>query len=165
MHNKNAAAMESIHGFRTSVMKGNCLRMQHSSPPCLLLVEARTDKPSALQFLLSSAGYTVLIATSEDAAVACVSRERVHLVLIGEDFLAAHGYTLCTWLRRLFSLPIVVFAPLRHPDDLTTAFRLGVDDYIIKPVHHTLLLARLAAVLRRRRGSQARLRCKRSLLK
>ena len=145
-------------------MKGNCIRMQHSSPQhsspqhssslCLLLVEENTDKRSALQFLLSCSGYTVLIATSEDAAVACVSRARVHLVLIGEDFLTTYGYTLCAWLRRFFSLPIVIFAPLRHPDDLTTAFRLGVDDYIIKPIHHTLLLARLAAVLRRRDGGR-----------
>ena len=146
-------------------MKGNCIRMQHSSPPCLLLVEENTEKLSALQFLLSCAGYTVLIATSEDAAVACVSRTRVHLVLIGEDFLATYGYTLCTWLRRLFSLPIVVFAPLRHPDDLTTAFRLGVDDYIIKPIHHTMLLARLAAILRRRHGGRLHQHYKRSLLK
>lgn len=144
--------------------------MQHSSPPylsppCLLLVEASTDKQSVLQFLLSCAGYTVLIATSEDAAVACVSREHVQLVLIGEDFLAAYGYTLCSWLRRLFSVPIVVFAPLRHPDDLTTAFQLGVDDYIIKSIHHTMLLARLAAVLRRRHGDRPYRRYKRGLLK
>lgn len=139
--------------------------MQHSLPPCLLLVEERTDNLSALQFRLSCAGYTVLIATTEDAAVACVSRERVHLVLIGEDFLATYGYMLCTWLRRLFSVPIVVFAPLRHPDDLSTALRLGVDDYIIKPIHHTMLLARLAAVLRRRHGGSRHQRCKRSLLK
>ena len=146
-------------------MKGNYIRMQHSVPPCLLLVGERTANLSALQFCLSCAGYTVLIATTEDAAVACVSRERVHLVLIGEDFLAIYGYTLCTWLRRLFSVPIVVFAPLRHPDDLTTAFRLGVDDYIIKPIHHTMLLARLAALLRRRNGGRPHQRCKRSLLK
>lgn len=139
--------------------------MQHSSPPCILLVEERTDNLSALQCLLNCAGYTVFIATSEDAAVACVSRERVHLVLIGEDFLAAYGYTLCTWLRRLFSLPIVIFAPLRHPDDLTTAFRLGVDDYIIKPIHHTMLLARLAAVLRRRHSGRSHRHCKRGFLK
>lgn len=139
------------------------MRMQQSSTINLLLVEDNPNKLASLQFVLNCAGYTVLPATSEEAAVACASRERVQLVLIGEDFIGKHGFALCAWLRRLFPLSIVVLAPLRHPDDLATAFRVGVDDYIIKPIPHTVLLARLAAVLRRGRRNRPQQRCKSSL--
>lgn len=132
----------------------------HPSPLNLLLVEDDANKLNSLQFVLTCAGYTVLVATSEEAAVACASRERIHLVVISEDFVAKYGFALCAWLRRLFPLPIVILAPLRHPDDLTTALRLGADDYIIKPIPHSLLLARLAAVLRRNRKHKPQHQCK-----
>lgn len=137
---------------------------QQSSVINLLLVEANVNKSSNLQFLLSRAGYTVVIATSEEAAVVCVGRDRIHLVIIGEDFIVQHGFTLCAWLRRLFPVPIVVFAPLYHPDDLTTALKMGVDDYIIKPVPQAMLLARLATVVRRARRSRLQPQPKSGLL-
>ncbi|MEZ4737648.1 MAG: hypothetical protein R3E79_62020 [Caldilineaceae bacterium] len=40
-----------------------------------------------------------------------------------------------------------------HPDDLAVAFRLGANNYIIKPVPINVLLARLAAVLRRTKAN------------
>ena len=136
------------------------MSMYSPSTVNVLLVEDNADKLNSLKFILTCAGYTTVVATREEAAVACASRERIHLVLIGEDFVAKHGFVLCAWLRRLFPLPIVILAPLRHPDDLTTALRLGADDYIIKPIPHSLLLARLAAVLKRNHKRKPQHRCK-----
>lgn len=125
------------------------MKLMHSLRLRLLLVEENAEQSTFLEFLLSRAGYTVLLATSEDEAIATVVRERVHLVLIGEAFAGKQGFTLCAHLRRIFTLPIIILAPLTHPDDLAVAFRLGADDYIIKPVPANILLARITAVLRR----------------
>lgn len=137
--------------------------IQQSSAITLLLVEDNANKASHLQNLLSCAGYTVVVARTEEAAVICAGRDRIHLVLIGEDFIKHHGFALCAWLRRLFPLPIVILAPLCHPDDLTTALKLGADDYIIKPVPHTMVLARLGAILRRAHRNRGQVHCKRVL--
>lgn len=115
----------------------------------LLLVEESAEQRAFLEFLLTRAGYTVQSVASEEEAVALVMRERLHLVLIGESFAAKRRFLLCVRLRRHFRFPIVILAPLLHPDDLATAFRLGADDYIIMPVPPNILVARINSVLRR----------------
>ena len=129
---------------------------QHLLKLRLLLVEENAEQRTSLEFLLTRAGYTVLSVTSEEDAMAAVIHERLHLVLIGESFAVKQRFLLCARLRRLFRFPIVILAPLVHPDDLATAFRLGADDYIITPVPSNILLARINAVLRRARQNTAR---------
>lgn len=136
------------------------MKLQQTLKLRLLLIEENAEQRGLLEFLLSRAGYIVLTATNEEEAVALVARERLHLVLIGECFATRQGFTLCARLRRLIALPIVILAPLTHPDDLVTAFRLGADDYIIKPVPPNILLARINAVLRRARKNTLRQRWK-----
>ncbi|MCE7985520.1 MAG: response regulator [Caldilinea sp. CFX5] len=125
------------------------MKRQHPLKLRLLLVEESAEQCAFLEFLLTRAGYTVHAVTSEEEAVATVMRERLHLVLIGESFAAQRRFLLCVRLRRLFRFPIVILAPLLHPDDLATAFRLGADDYIIMPIPPNILLARINSVLRR----------------
>jgi len=125
------------------------MKRQHPLKLRLLLVEESAEQRAFLEFLLTRAGYTVQSVTSEEEAVAAVMRDRLHLVLIGESFAAQRRFMLCVRLRRLFRFPIVILAPLLHPDDLATAFRLGADDYIIMPIPPNLLLARINSVLRR----------------
>jgi DNA-binding response OmpR family regulator len=125
------------------------MKRQHPLKLRILLVEESAEQRTFVEFLLTRAGYIVQSVTSEEEAVATVERERLHLVLIGESFAAQRRFMLCIRLRRLFRFPIVILAPLRHPDDLATAFRLGADDYIIMPIPPNILLARINSVLRR----------------
>ena len=123
--------------------------MQQLSKNCLLLVEDNAQVRISLQISLSRAGYLVSVATNEEEALACVARERIHVVLLGDAFAATQGFALLARLRRLTTLPIIILADLTHPDDLAIAFRLGANDYVIKPIQINVLLARLTAVLRR----------------
>jgi DNA-binding response OmpR family regulator len=132
------------------------MKLLHSPQLRLLLVAEESEQRTFLEFSLSRAGYTVLVATSEEEAMATVARERLHLVLIGECIAARQGFIFCARLRTIFTLSIVILAPLIHPDDLITAFRLGADDYIVKPIATNVLLARLSAVVRRARKNTPR---------
>ncbi|MEZ4734550.1 MAG: response regulator transcription factor [Caldilineaceae bacterium] len=129
------------------------MQMQPPATRCLLLVEDDAETRASLEFSLSRAGYKVTGAANEAQALACLAHERLQLVLIGDSFAAKQGFTLCARLRSLSALPIVILAALNHPDDLAVAFRLGANDYIIKPVPINVLLARLAAVLRRTKAN------------
>jgi DNA-binding response OmpR family regulator len=132
------------------------MKRQHLLKLRLLVVEESAEQRAFLEYLLTRAGYTVLGAGSEEEAINAVVHERLHLVLIGESFATKQRFMVCARLRRLFRFPIVILAPLVHPDDLATAFRLGADDYIITPVPSNILLARINAVLRRARQNTAR---------
>jgi DNA-binding response OmpR family regulator len=49
-------------------------------------------------------------------------------------------------------LAVIVLSGRGSEDDRVRGLREGADDYVVKPVHYPELVARLAAVLRRRRG-------------
>lgn len=51
-------------------------------------------------------------------------------------------------------LPVIVLSGRGSEHDRVRGLREGADDYVVKPVHYPELLARLQAVLRRRRGSR-----------
>jgi DNA-binding response OmpR family regulator len=51
-------------------------------------------------------------------------------------------------------LPVIVLSGRGSEHDRVRGLREGADDYVVKPIHYPELAARVAAVLRRRRGSR-----------
>ena len=51
-------------------------------------------------------------------------------------------------------LPVIVLSGRGSEHDRVRGLREGADDYVVKPVHYPELAARMAAVLRRRRGAR-----------
>jgi DNA-binding response OmpR family regulator len=51
-------------------------------------------------------------------------------------------------------LPVIVLSGRGGEHDRVRGLREGADDYMVKPVHYPELLARVSAVLRRRRGAR-----------
>ncbi len=56
---------------------------------------------------------------------------------------------LCSGLRELSSVPIVVCAQSTREADIVAVFEAGADDYLVTPIRPVELTARLRAVLRR----------------
>jgi two-component system phosphate regulon response regulator PhoB len=50
------------------------------------------------------------------------------------------------------SIPVIMLTAKSEETDVVTGLEVGADDYIVKPFSPRVLLARLKAVLRRRRG-------------
>lgn len=59
------------------------------------------------------------------------------------------GFELCTRIRELSSVPILMLTARTSESDLLRAFSLGVDDFVKKPFNKNELEARVRALLRR----------------
>jgi DNA-binding response OmpR family regulator len=66
------------------------------------------------------------------------------------------GFEICTRLRELSSVPILMLTARTCENDLLRAFSLGVDDFVKKPFNKNELEARVRALLRRSNGTDAR---------
>ena len=73
------------------------------------------------------------------------------LTLPGTD-----GQLVCRELRGASSVPIIVLTSRTTEADEVVAMTLGADDFVPKPYSPRVLLARIAALLRRSGGSAAR---------
>jgi two-component system, OmpR family, KDP operon response regulator KdpE len=59
------------------------------------------------------------------------------------------GYDVLRMIRRVSDAPVLVLSARGEETDQVKALELGADDYLVKPVGHLALLARIKAVLRR----------------
>lgn len=71
------------------------------------------------------------------------------LVLIDIQLPAYDGFHWCREIRAISKVPIIFLSSRNHPMDMVMAMNLGADDYVQKPFHTDVLLAKVQALLRR----------------
>jgi len=72
-----------------------------------------------------------------------------HLVLIDIQLPAYDGFHWCREIRHLSNVPILFLSSRDHPMDMVMAMQMGADDFIQKPFHMEVLIAKVQAILRR----------------
>jgi len=122
----------------------------------ILVIE---DDPSilrGLQLNLTMEGYTVRSAMDGEAGLALALSERPDLLLVDIMLPKLDGLSLIRSLRTTDpDVPILILSAKGQEVDKIAGLDLGADDYIVKPFSLKELMARIAAALRRGRGSDA----------
>ena len=120
----------------------------------VLVVE---DEPTLLEMLrynLSKEGYQVLTAADGLQAIEAATRERPDLVILDIMLPKLDGFEVCRRLRREMTTPILMLTAKESEVDKVVGLELGADDYMTKPFSMRELMARVRAMLRRRRWPQ-----------
>lgn len=60
------------------------------------------------------------------------------------------GWEVCEHIRTFSDVPILILSALGAPGSVAKALDAGADDYLIKPVHASLLASRLRTLVQRR---------------
>src|SRR5690606_35146022 len=71
------------------------------------------------------------------------------LVIMDIQLPAYDGFHWCREIRAVSKVPIIFLSSRDHPMDMVMAMNMGADDYIQKPFHTDVLLAKIQATLRR----------------
>jgi DNA-binding response OmpR family regulator len=116
----------------------------------ILLVEDDAATADALCTVLVDSNYTVWHA--EDGASARSMLEEAHPDLVVLDLMLpdVDGLVLCSQLKGIADVPIIICSGTVRKRDTILGFKLGADDFIAKPFDVAELEARVTAVLRRR---------------
>ncbi len=115
------------------------------------------DEPDILEFLkynFKNEGFEVNIADNGNDAIQKAIRHNPDLILLDVMMPELDGMETCRMLRKMkqFSDTIIVFLTARGEDYSEIAgFEAGADDYITKPIRPKALLARVKAILKRRK--------------
>jgi two-component system phosphate regulon response regulator PhoB len=123
-------------------------------PTSVLIVE---DEPAILELIavnLEHAGYETLRANSAEEAARLLGEVLPDLVLLDWMLPGQSGLALARKLRgeaRSRELPIIFLTARGEEPDKVAGLEAGADDYITKPFSTKELVARIRAVLRRRK--------------
>lgn len=71
------------------------------------------------------------------------------LVIIDVQLPKFDGFHWCRMIRSHSNVPIIFLSSRDHPTDIVMSMQLGADDYIQKPFHFDVLIAKIQAILRR----------------
>jgi DNA-binding response OmpR family regulator len=120
------------------------------------LIEDDPDLTLTIRMNLERDGYTVVAFGNGHEGLLGVQQGGFDFLVLDLNLPDLDGFTICRELRRhqaTAKLPILMLTARTSEQDRITGLELGADDYLLKPFSVRELLARVAAILRRSRGS------------
>jgi DNA-binding response OmpR family regulator len=121
----------------------------------LLLIEDDSRLAEMVGEYLGKAGFHVIHAENGSRGLALHGREPVDAVILDLTLPDTDGLEICRQIRARSDSPILMLTARGDPVDRVVGLEMGADDYLPKPFEPRELLARLRAILRRRRAGPA----------
>ncbi len=122
----------------------------------ILVIDDDQTLLSILAEHLDKAGYRAVTVASGLAGLQAFYEHHPDLVVLDVMMPKMDGWTVCERLREVSDVPIIMLTAKGEERDRLRGFRLGVDDYVVKPFSFAELVARIGAILiRSRRAAPA----------
>ncbi|MDQ0207301.1 OmpR family two-component system bacitracin resistance response regulator BceR [Alkalicoccobacillus murimartini] len=115
----------------------------------IFIIEDDAHLLDALREGLSQWSYEVSNPNDFSQVMEDFVEQRPHLVMIDIQLPKFDGFHWCREIRAVSKVPIIFLSSRDHPMDMVMAMNLGADDYVQKPFHMDVLLAKIQAMLRR----------------
>jgi DNA-binding response OmpR family regulator len=122
-------------------------------PPLIVLVEDDLRLSELVRTSLEANGFRVSVEHRGDRVLERVQREKPELLVLDIGLPGRDGFAVCREVRAAHDLPILMLTARDTDIDQVLGLELGADDYVVKPVEPRVLVARINALLRRRRQS------------
>ncbi|MGH9215004.1 MAG: response regulator [Acidimicrobiales bacterium] len=121
----------------------------------ILSVEDDERIRTAVKLALEDEGWSVEEADTGEEALNAFQRQPADVVLIDIMLPGIDGFDVCRAIRRTSDVPIVMVTARADTHDVVAGLEAGADDYLTKPFAPKELSARIRALLRRARATDA----------
>ena len=121
------------------------------------LIEDDADLAFTIRLNLEREGYVVASYSNGHEGLLGVQQGGYDFLVLDLNLPDLAGFTICRELRRTAAtskLPILMLTARTSEQDRIMGLELGADDYLVKPFSVRELLARVAAILRRSKGTE-----------
>ncbi len=115
----------------------------------ILLIEDDPHIARLVEANLQKAGFYCYHASDGKSGLFAFNQQTFHLVLLDLMLPDTNGYDICTRIRQTSAVPIIMITARDGAEDQMHGLKVGADDYVTKPFDPKLLVARVAANLRR----------------
>lgn len=116
----------------------------------ILLAEDDRALSALVKTYLIDGGYEVTACFDGDEALAAMESKRFDMIVTDVMMPKTDGFELARRVREIGSdIPILFMTALDDKPSKQLGYKLGIDDYVVKPFDADLLVLRVAAILRR----------------
>src|ERR1700722_16875357 len=120
----------------------------------ILIVEDEASFIDALTVGLEREGFEVAIARDGQQGLTLFQNGQFDIVLLDLMLPKLSGLDVCRSIRATSNVPIIIVSAKGEEVDMVLMLEIGADDYVTKPYRLRELVARIRAVLRRRRDTE-----------
>ncbi len=123
----------------------------------ILVVDDDPDIVEAIGLILKANGYDVATASDGIEGLNKLKEERPDMMILDLLMPKLDGFGVCKELKdprwaKYGHIPIIILSSVREDAskrryELETGLQLDVDDYVEKPIEHTILLERIGKIL------------------
>lgn len=121
----------------------------------VMIVDDAPGNLAVLSDALEEAGYRILVATDGLSALEQLRFIRPDIILLDVVMPGLDGFGTCRQLKAnpdTRSIPVIFMTALSELDDLLQGFGEGAVDYLVKPIRHPEVLARIGAQMAQARA-------------
>jgi two-component system KDP operon response regulator KdpE len=116
----------------------------------VLLIDDDPDLSLMLRTLLRGQDFRIDAVFTGTDGIDAARSSSLDVVILDLLMPEMDGWEVCQRIREFSDVPILILSALGAPGSVARALDAGADDYLIKPVHASLLASRLRALVRRK---------------
>jgi putative two-component system response regulator len=119
--------------------------------PTILIVDELDLNRRLLRGILKAADYRILEATRASSAFAILESEKIDLIVVDLVMPELSGPDFCRRIksnRRTHLIPILIITSVQGVETEVAGISSGADEFLIKPLHPTVVRARIRSLLR-----------------
>jgi len=115
----------------------------------VLLIDDDPDLSIMLRTLLRGQDFQIQAVFSGEEGIQACRGSQPDVVILDILMPEMDGWEVCEQIRGFSEVPILILSALGSPGSVARALDAGADDYLIKPIHASLLASRLRTLVRR----------------
>ncbi|RSD26236.1 response regulator transcription factor [Mesobacillus subterraneus] len=119
------------------------------NPVNVLIIDDEEDMRNLVQMYLENSGFHCVHASDGAEGLKKMQEQDFDLVILDIMMPFEDGFAVCSKIRTLSQVPIILLSAKGEEWDKVRGLQLGGDDYIVKPFSPGELVARIHALLRR----------------
>lgn len=121
----------------------------------ILVIDDDEGMTELLSLLLKSESSEVIIANTGPQGIELTKDQKPDVIILDLMMPEVNGWAVCQQIREFSDVPILILSAMDTPGMVAKALDVGADDYLVKPVSSSTLLARINKLTRRSQVSQS----------
>jgi DNA-binding response OmpR family regulator len=126
-------------------------------PTKILVIDDDMAITELLSMLLKTHGFDVLTTNSGVEGVKLVKEKNPNVVILDLMMPDMDGWQVSKAIRAFNNVPILILSAINDPSMVASVLDTGADDFLVKPVPSSVLVAHIRKMVRRNTGSLSNL--------
>ncbi len=127
--------------------------MEKSMSTKILVIDDDDAITELMSMLLKTHGFEVLTTNSGAEGVKLVEEKRPSVVLLDLMMPDMDGWQVSKAIRSFSNVPILILSAINDPSMVASVLDAGADDFLVKPVPSSVLVAHIRKMVRRNTGA------------